>query len=139
MIGCDDECVTGMSGDVAQLVENYLGLCEARELEAASALLAADATIVFPGGTRYRSLDEMVADAATRYHAVRKRRQIPLVATCEDGSALVLSRGTLEGEAFDGRPFSGIRYVDVFLVRDGRIHEQHVFNDLADHGVVQPR
>lgn len=122
--------------DAGRLVEDYLIRCEARDLVGAAALLADGALIEFPGGVRYDSLDAMVAEASTRYRAVRKRRQPPQVTTRDDGSALVLSFGTLEGEALDGTPFAGIRYLDVFVVRDGRIHEQRVYNDLAEHGVV---
>lgn len=125
--------------DAGDLVEDYLRRCETRDLDAASTLLAPDAMIVFPGGLRHRTLQDMVADAATRYTRVAKRRERPLVATCDDGSTLVVSRGTLEGEALDGTPFSGVRYIDVFVVREGRIHEQHVFNDLAETGVVPGR
>lgn len=119
-----------------QLVEEYLILCERRDLAAASRLLAPQASIVFPGGVRYRTLAEMAAGAATRYRGLRKRRQPPLVADLADGATLVVSQGTLEGEALDGTPFSGVRYVDVFIVRDGLICEQHVYNDLAEAGVV---
>lgn len=119
-----------------RLVEEYLSLCERRDLAAASRLLAPHATIVFPGGVRYRTLAEMAAGAATRYRWVRKRRQPPLVADLPDGATLVVSQGTLEGEALDGRPFSGVRYADVFIVQNGRIREQHVYNDLAEAGVV---
>lgn len=125
--------------DAGKLVEDYLRRCEARDLDAAATLLAPDAMIVFPGGLRHRTLQDMVADSATRYARVAKRREPPLVATCDDGSTLVVSRGTLEGEALDGTPFSGVRYIDVFVVREGRIHEQHVFNDLAERGVLPAR
>jgi hypothetical protein len=136
--GSDGATGSGLSGDAGALVEEYLRLCEARDLDAACALLGPEPVLVFPGGIRHRTLHDMVAEAATRYRVVRKRREHPLVATCEDGSTLVLSRGTLEGEALDGTLFSGIRYLDVFVVRDGRIHEQHVLNDLAEAGVVVP-
>jgi ketosteroid isomerase-like protein len=125
-----------VTSDPGQLVEDYLALCEARDLEAASRLLAPDPVIVFPGGRRYCGLQEMVADAATRYRRLRKRRQPPMVATTTGSEALVVSRGTLEGEALDGTPFTKVRYLDLFLVRDGLIQQQHVFNDLAEVGVV---
>ena len=36
-----------------------------------------------------------------------------------------------EFEAADETPFEGIRYIDRFLMRDGRIVDQKVWNDLA--------
>lgn len=136
--GCD---VTGPGGtmttDPGRLVEDYLIRCEARDLTAAARLLAPGAVIVFPGDRRYHGLAEMFADAATRYRRLRKRRQPPTVAATPDGATLVVSRGTLEGAALDGTPFSNVRYLDLFVVRDGLIEQQHVFNDLAEVGIVQ--
>lgn len=128
-----------MSGGPGLLVEQYLSRCEARDLSAASRLLASEALIVFPGGVRYRTLEEMVAGAATRYRTVRKHRLAPVVAAREDGATLVISQGTLEGEALDGTRFSGVRYLDLFIVQDGLIREQHVYNDLAGAGVLPVR
>lgn len=126
------------AGEPGALVERYLDFCQKRELDAAAALLAPDPTIVFPGDVRYPTLDAMVEDARTRYRWIAKRPDRALVAACQDGSALVVSMGTLYGEALGGAPFEGVRYVDVFVVRDGRIAEQHVYNDLAQSGVVGP-
>ena len=44
---------------------------------------------------------------------------------------IVYNFGGLRGEWTDGTPFSGIRYIDRFLIRDGRIVDQKVWNDLA--------
>jgi len=44
---------------------------------------------------------------------------------------VVYNYGDLRGEWADGTPFSGIRYIDRFVVRDGRIVDQKVWNDLA--------
>jgi ketosteroid isomerase-like protein len=126
-----------VTSDPGQLVEDYLTLCENRDLEAASRLLAPEPVIVFPGGRRYRRLEQMVSEAARRYRRLRKRREPPLVAAVAGGATLVVSRGTLEGEALDGTPFTDVRYVDLFLVREGLIQQQHVFNDLAEAGVVK--
>ena len=34
----------------------------------------------------------------------------------------------------DGTPYQNIRYVDRFTVRDGKIVDQMVWNDMAEHG-----
>jgi hypothetical protein len=126
----------------AALVERYLLLCEERRLTEAAALLAAGARLVFPGGRVYRSPVEMVAGAADRYRWVRKDRERylesgPLGETGgAGGGQTVVSLGTLAGEDLSGRPFAGVRYADVFVLRDGLICEQHVFNDLAEAGIT---
>lgn len=121
------------------LVERFLIACERRELDEASAMLAADAVIVFPGGVVHPDLHAMVADAAGAYRRVGKRRDRWHAAVEDDGRVVVTSIGRLEGEDLDGAAFDGVRYVDVFTVVDDRIVEQQVWNDLAAQGVVAPR
>jgi ketosteroid isomerase-like protein len=116
--------------DVVAMVDEYLQLCEDRDLEQASRFLAPDARLVFPGGVTFRSLREMAAEAGGRYRWVRKKRRQYFVGSAGDAAA-VTSLGTLYGEDLDGAPFAEIRYADVFVIRDGLIAEQHVYNDLA--------
>ncbi|MFI0369221.1 hypothetical protein ACH35V_15160 [Actinomadura sp. 1N219] len=141
-------------GAASALVDRYLQLCEDRRLDEAGALLAPGARLVFPGKRVYATLPEMVAASAGRYRWVRKERERYFEGTTNggansgangagdgDGSAdgggalTVTSLGTLYGEDPAGRPFSGVRYVDVFVLRDGLIAEQHVYNDLAVAGI----
>ena len=44
---------------------------------------------------------------------------------------VVYNYGTLWGEWLDGAPFEGVRYIDRFLIRDGKIVDQQVWNDLC--------
>ena len=48
-----------------------------------------------------------------------------------DGT-VVYSIGTLTGEWNDGTAFPGIRYIDRFLVRDGKFIATWVWNDMAE-------
>ncbi|GAA1866628.1 hypothetical protein GCM10009836_53790 [Pseudonocardia ailaonensis] len=117
----------------AVLVDRYLQLCERRELAAAGALLTDDARLVFPGaegGTVHHDLPSVVAASAGLYRRVGKPERHYAVAT-GGGPTVVTCRGTLAGEWLDGSPFSGIRFVDVFVLDGDRIAEQHVYNDLA--------
>lgn len=122
----------------AETVDRYLQLCEDRELDEAGTLLAPGTRIVFPGGARYGSLTEMAADQRGRYRWVRKHRDRYFTGTAPDGLVTIISLGTLYGEDLSGRPFEGVRYVDVFVLRDGLIAEQHVYNDLSDTGISAP-
>jgi len=45
--------------------------------------------------------------------------------------------GTLYGEWSDGTPFEGNRYIDRFVVRDGLIVSQDVWNDSADRLLIK--
>jgi ketosteroid isomerase-like protein len=119
------------------VVDRYLQLCEDRQLEQASTFLDDEVVMVFPGDATYRSLDEMVQGARGRYSWVKKNRT-DFSSSESNGESIVTSRGTLYGEKVDGTPFSGIRYIDFFVLRDNKIIEQHVWNDLAELGITTP-
>lgn len=125
----------------AALVRRFLDAMERRDLEGARALLAPGFTMTFPGGARFEGLEDLVAWAAPRYRFVRKRYDRFDVAPAPDGTA-VYCFGTLEGEWPDGTAFSGVRFIDRFLMRDGRLVDQRVWNDLAEMrgaaGTAQP-
>jgi hypothetical protein len=120
-----------------QIVDDYLRLCEERNLSEAAKYLATDAKLTFPGGTVFNDLPTMVADAAKRYQSVRKHRTEFLVGSrASDGAQICVSTGTLDGHTLWGTTFTGVRYLDLFIIRDGLIHEQYVWNDLAETGVA---
>ncbi|MEU0482299.1 nuclear transport factor 2 family protein [Streptosporangium sp. NPDC006013] len=125
------------TGTAARLVDHYLQLCEDRDLDEAARLLAPGVRLVFPGDLVFTSLSEMVAGAGGRYLWVRKNRERYFEGDGDD-AVVVTSLGTLYGEDLAGAPFSGIRYVDVFVIRDGLIAEQHVYNDLSEAGFPLP-
>ena len=122
--------------DPVALVDQYLQLCEDRDIEAAARHLAPTVRIQFPAGEEYGSLAELVA-APKSYTWVRKLRDRYAVGADGD-TTVVTSIGRLYGERLDGTPFEDIRYVDVFVVRDGLISEQLVWNDLSESGVTVP-
>ncbi|HSF26749.1 MAG TPA: nuclear transport factor 2 family protein [Actinomycetes bacterium] len=117
-------------------VRDYLRLCEQRELEAAQAFLSPDAVLVFPGARRYTTVAAMVAEAPSRYRAVAKEILSEDAWRREHGDIGVVTTGVLAGVDVHGRAFAGVRFVDMFVLRDGLIVEQHVWNDLADLGHV---
>lgn len=120
------------------LVQRYLEATEARRLEEAQRYLASGAILIFPGG-RYASLSEMAAAAARRYQWVKKVYDAWDVAVRPDGTTIVISTGTLYGENLYGVPFEGIRYIDRFVMREGKIIRQDVWNDLDASGVLDRR
>lgn len=109
------------------IVRRYLEAMERRDLAAAQALLAPGFSMVFPGNRRFDTLEQLVASAKGRYRSAKK--------TYERFDALgdvVYCFGTLYGELLDGTPYSGIRFIDRFTVRDGKLVDQHVWNDMAE-------
>lgn len=115
----------------AEIALSYLAAMEERNLEHARSFLAEDFTMTFPGGVRLKSVEELVDWSKNRYRSIKKTiedvHEVPL----EEGAVAYCS-GTLAGEWLDGSPFSGIRFIDRFLVRDGKLADQQVWNDLAE-------
>lgn len=124
--------------DPLEVVRRYLEACAQRRMEEAERYLAPGAVLVFPGG-RYTSVAEMAAGAARRYRWVQKADHTWDVAVRPDGTAVVVTTGTLYGENLHGIPFEGIRYIDRFVVRGGHILRQEVWNDLDSSGVLDRR
>ncbi|MEM8630338.1 MAG: nuclear transport factor 2 family protein [Pseudomonadota bacterium] len=118
-------------GGSVHVVRRFLVALEARDLPTASTLLAAGAEMTFPGGACFHRLHDLITWAAPRYRRVAKSFDgFDLVPGA--GEEVVYSRGTLSGAWPDGTPFDGIRFIDRFVVRDGQIHRQDVWNDLAE-------
>ncbi|GAA3738941.1 hypothetical protein GCM10022239_13100 [Leifsonia bigeumensis] len=120
-----------------EIVDTYLRLFGEKDLEAASAYLAPGAKLVFPGGLTFDDLPSVVADASHRYKWVQKDRTDFFVGErTSDGAVSCISSGALKGETLWGTSFAGVRYIDLFILRDGLIHEQYVWNDLSELGVT---
>jgi ketosteroid isomerase-like protein len=113
-------------------VRSYLAAMERRDLAAAQAYLAPGFEMIFPGGKRLDSLDALVAWAKPRYRRALKQYERFDVAPQPDGAEVVYCFGTLHGELLDGTPYAGIRFIDRFTVRDGRLVDQQVWNDIGE-------
>ncbi len=137
-----------MSGGIVDkqaeiVVRNYLAAMEARDLEKAKTFLSPGFTMVFPGGHEFRTPEELIVWAKSRYQQVAKEYEafesVAVVAaegeTAEniDGETIVYCRGTLFGQWLDGSSFAGIRFIDRFTVSGDQIISQVVWNDLAEN------
>jgi ketosteroid isomerase-like protein len=122
-----------------ELIQTFLRTMENRDLAAAEAMMAQDAVIIFPSGKRFSNQSEMVASAKGRYQWVKKTFDQIDAFTRDDGTDVVYIMGTLYGMNNFAVKFEGIRYIDRFVVRDGKIIEQQVWNDLAETGVLQKK
>ena len=119
----------------AKIVRTYLRLVEERDLDAASEFLADDVLIVFPGGRTFESLTDQVASSAGRFRSVKKTLdQLDVVS--DGAEATVYVYGTLAGQALNGSSFDGVRFIDRFVLNDGQIVSQMVWNDLAEVGAL---
>lgn len=118
------------------LVTRFLRLMEDRDLVAAEAMMATEVQITFPGGKVFASQSEMVEASHGRYQWVKKRFE-KIDSFDQAGRQIVYVSGTLYGVNRHGIPFSGVRYIDRFAIRDNLIEQQDVWNDLAESGVLE--
>ncbi len=99
--------------------------------EAAAGFMVADVAITFTGGRKFQHPREATEFNARRYKWVKKKMERTDVAP-GDSETVVYNTGTLYGEWPDGTPFEGNRYVDCFVVRNGKIVQMDVWNDSAE-------
>jgi hypothetical protein len=118
-----------------EMVDKFLQLAQDRKIEEIQAMMAPNSKIEFPGGIRFSSQSEMVANAKGKYSWVKKHRDRYFVGV-NGNQTTVTSIGTLYGENLAGVAFEGIRYVDVFVIEDGLFTEQMVWNDFCESGVL---
>ena len=114
------------------IVRDFLHALEARDVDRAQAHLAPDARIVVPGGREVRAVADIVANSSRRYRAIGKRIEHVEAFDAPGGNVVVYCMGTLHGTWLDGEDFDGIRFIDRFELRSGRILRQDVWNDAAE-------
>lgn len=125
--------------DAGEIVEKYLVASMIPDPEAAAQYMAEGVDITFTGGRKMAHPRETSAFNAGRYAWVKKKMERFDVAPGKD-ETVVYSVGTLYGAWPDGTPFEGNRYVDRFVVRNGKIVKMDVWNDSAEriltvHGI----
>lgn len=125
-----------MSNSATESVRQYLDAMEARDLPRARALLAPDFRMIFPGAVQLDSLEALIEWSKPRYQYARKTYEGFDETATRDASPsserVVYCFGTLSGRWNDGRDFSGIRFIDRFVVLDGLLADQRVWNDMAE-------
>lgn len=122
--------------DAISLVDEYLKTSEAEGMASVAHLLAEDVLIIWPGGRKTEGKAAALAAAPSRYRSLHKNRDHYAAARISNGTIEVTGRGRLYGETKAGVRFEDIRYVDVFVIDRGQIHEQHVWSDVAISGIL---
>jgi ketosteroid isomerase-like protein len=126
--------------EAAALVEQFLVASMVPDPETAGTFMSADVAITFTGGRKFKHPRDATAFNAMRYKWVKKKMERTDVSPGQGdnaGETIVYNTGTLYGEWHDGTPFEGNRYVDRFVVRDGKIVKMDVWNDSAERILVR--
>lgn len=117
--------------DDAEIVRRYLETSMIPDPEGAAAFVSPEFVVTFTGGRDFDHPRGPTAFNAARYKWVKKKMDRFDVAP-GNGETVVYSIGTLYGEWPDGTPFKDNRYVDRFVVRNGKIVKMDVWNDSAE-------
>jgi hypothetical protein len=121
-----------------EIVEEFLRIIMIPDPVGARAFVAPDLRIRFTGAREMQDPAECTAFNRSRYAWVKKRFEQTDVVTTPDGAdAIVYNIGTLYGEWLDGTPFEGNRYVDRYVVRNGKIVQMDVWNDSAERMLLR--
>ena len=104
----------------------------------AAGYVAEGVLFVFPSGT-YVSLEALRVGLGGRYRDLSKQFETWDLACHADGSVVVICAGTLAGVNLFDVPFSGVRFLDRLVLRDGLVVGHQVYNDLASSGVLRRR
>ncbi|MEX2323718.1 MAG: nuclear transport factor 2 family protein [Acidimicrobiia bacterium] len=124
-----------MPTNPVELVREYLLAMGRRDTEQAATYLSVDLLLVFPQG-RFDGLEQLTAALADRYRSLNKTHHTWDVSDLDPETSVVVTTGDLDGINCHGVAFSRIRFCDRFVVRHELIVEQHVWNDLAESGVL---
>lgn len=115
----------------AEIVRQYLDASMIPDPDAAARFVSPEFVVTFTGGRDYDHPRGPTGFNAARYKWVKKKMdRFDVARTATE--TVVYSIGTLYGEWPDGTPFKDNRYVDRFVVRDGRIVKMDVWNDSAE-------
>ena len=132
------EDIQDISLSAARLVEEYLRILMIPDPESAQAFVSPELLIRFTGGREMHSPADCARFNSTRYAWVKKKfGRTEVVSGASREEAVVYMTGTLYGEWLDGTPFGGNRYVDRYVVSNGRITEMQVWNDSAEWLLVR--
>ena len=116
-----------------EIVEAYLERSMVPDPVGAAAFVSDDFDLIFTGGRRFTGPAESTAFNAKRYKSVKKRfLRTDAALDQETGDVHVYNTGYLYGEWPDGTLFDKKRYLDFFVVRDGKIVATNVWNDSAE-------
>ena len=120
----------------ASIVEKYLEASMIPDPIAAARYIADDLKLTFTGGRKMSHPRDSAAFNAKRYKWVKKKIERSDVVPGEH-ETIVYNLGTLYGEWPDGTPFESNRYVDRFVVRNGKIVQMDVWNDSAERILIR--
>jgi ketosteroid isomerase-like protein len=115
----------------ADVVKIFLDAISRRDLDAAEAMLGPGFKMIVSGGHQFTTPRDFVAQSRGRQKSTRKTTDRYEELPTADG-AVVYAIGSMAGEWNDGTTYEGVRYIDRFEVRGGKIVDMKVWSDMAE-------
>jgi hypothetical protein len=117
--------------EARSVVRAFILAVNERNVEAARAATGPGLKMTFPGNTVMHSIDEFFTWVAGR--SPKSAYLYDTVDVLEDRDALVAyASGSVVGETVSGLSFSGVRVIDKFVIRNGKVVEKEAWSDMAD-------
>lgn len=113
------------------LVRDFMDALGRRDFAVAKALLGPDFRMTVSGNHVFRTLEAFSEFSRGRNGAVRKHSATLEATESATGVAVYIS-GTMSGAWLDGSTFTDVRFIDRFLLVDGRIVDMQVWSDMAE-------
>lgn len=122
--------------EVVDMIERFMLASMEGDRDTVRRFMSPDVEVTFTGGRKFPRPEQVAEFNGRRYGWVKKAIERYDLALGEDG-IVIYCTGTLYGAWPDGEPFEGNRYVDRFVVRDGKIVKMDVWNDSAELLLIQ--
>ena len=117
--------------EIVDMVQTVILKAMAGDKDIVAKYFAPNAELMFVG-RKLKAADEIGKFNSTRYNWVKKSIDHWDVSLGENKRMVVTSAGTLYGEWPDGTKFEGNRFIDRFVLVDGKITHMDVWNDSAE-------
>lgn len=132
----DQESALSTLSKEAEIVRLFLEASMKPDPETAALYVDDKVVITFTGGKVFDHPSGPTSVNNHRYQWVKKR--LGRFDECHTNEGIVVySLGTLYGEWPDGESFEGNRYIDRFLIRNGKIVTMDVWNDSAERLLIK--
>ena len=128
-------CLASMESFAMELpvtvVKNFLDAMSRRDFTTMESLMAPEFKMTVSGGYVFKHPREFAAQSGKRQKSARKTTdrydQIP---TADGG--VVFAMGSMAGEWLNGTTYSGVRYIDRFEIKNGKIVDMNVWSDMSE-------
>ena len=113
------------------VVKNFLDAMSRRDFATMEKLMAPEFKMTVSGGHVFKHPREFAAQSGKRQKSARKTTdrydEIPI-----PNGGVVFAMGSMAREWLNGETYAGVRYIDRFEIKDGKIVDMNVWSDMSE-------